>query len=107
MVANDSGPCRRQSIAECKMGGARNVGSLAQSQKGFSSMACECGCNGTTQGGDFLPGHDQTLRSRLEARVGGVLAMRELVNAMESYVQGRSDTESLASCVRRVFAARR
>lgn len=41
---------------------------------------CACGCNETTKGsGDFLPGHDQRLRTAIERHVGGVLALRCLV----------------------------
>jgi hypothetical protein len=29
--------------------------------------------------GDFLPGHDQKLRSEIEKQVGGLLKLRELV----------------------------
>lgn len=41
--------------------------------------ACECGCEGMTEGGDFLPGHDQRLRAAIERRAGGLLLLRDLV----------------------------
>jgi hypothetical protein len=41
---------------------------------------CECGC-GADARREFLPGHDQKLRSALERKVGGFLAMRTLVAA--------------------------
>ena len=40
---------------------------------------CACGCGGRTRGGEFLPGHDQTLRAAIEAKVGGLLELRALV----------------------------
>ena len=41
---------------------------------------CACGCGDTTRGsGAFLPGHDQKLRTAIERHVGGVLALRRLV----------------------------
>jgi hypothetical protein len=40
---------------------------------------CACGCGGRTRGGEFLPGHDQTLRTAIETQVGGLLELRALV----------------------------
>ena len=41
---------------------------------------CSCGCGETTKGsGDFLPGHDQKLRTAIERHVGGILVLRSLV----------------------------
>lgn len=68
---------------------------------------CECGCGNQTAGGDFLPGHDQTLRVDLESRVGGLLAMRNLVTAMETYIQGETTLEDLGKVVRRAFSGQR
>jgi len=62
--------------------------------------ACECGCGAATQGGSFLPGHDQTLRARLEAQVGGLLSMRDLVGVMKRYEEGKAPTEELENAVR-------
>ena len=68
----------------------------------------ECGeCEEQTQGGAFVPGHDQKLRTRLEQRVGGLLAMRDLVNAMDTYVQGQTSLEDLGKAVRRAFSGKR
>lgn len=69
--------------------------------------SCQCRCGGETQGGEFLPGHDQKLRSALETRVGGLLALRDLVDAMESYVRGGGALEELGKAVRRAFWSRR
>lgn len=38
---------------------------------------CECGCEKLTKGGNYLPGHDQKLRSKLEQKVGGLLQLRD------------------------------
>ena len=64
---------------------------------------CQCNCEGDTEGGDFLPGHDQKLRTVLEGRVGGLLVMRDLVEAIESYAQGRTTLEQLGQTVRQAF----
>ena len=65
--------------------------------------ACECGCGKPSAGGVFLPGHDQKLRGVLEQRVGGLLALRSLVDAAEAYSNGRSTTEEFAREARRIF----
>jgi len=44
---------------------------------------CECGCGTAVRGRDFVPGHDQTLRIHLEQRVGGLLALRDLIENLE------------------------
>ena len=66
---------------------------------------CECGCGQETKGGDFAPGHDQKVRAALEARVGGLLNLRTLVDAAESYATGSGTTEGLTQDVRSVFSA--
>ena len=65
---------------------------------------CECGCGCESGGRQFLAGHDQRLRTELENRVGGILALRKVVEAAESYAAGSTTTEHLAMCVREVFA---
>jgi len=40
---------------------------------------CACGCGDEMHGGDFLPGHDQKLRVAIEAKAGGLLALKQLV----------------------------
>ena len=42
---------------------------------------CLCGCDGTTKGGKFLPGHDQKLRAAIEAEVGGLDSLRAIAEA--------------------------
>ena len=68
---------------------------------------CECRCGERAESGGFLPGHDQKLRINLEGRVGGLLVMRELVDAMESYVQGRTSLDELGRVVRSAFWRKR
>ena len=67
---------------------------------------CKCGCGDQTNGRDFLPGHDQKLRTKLQHQVGGLLALQELVNAAEKYSRGKMGTEGFENLVRRIFAAK-
>lgn len=60
---------------------------------------CECGC-GQESDREFLPGHDQKLRTQLEARVGGVLALRDLIDATQAYVSGQSTDQGFTQRVR-------
>lgn len=68
---------------------------------------CECRCRKETEGGAFLPGHDQRLRTDLEAGVGGLLALRDLVDAVERYMTGDSAIEDLGKEIRRVYSLKR
>ena len=61
---------------------------------------CGCGCGKETRGGDFLPGHDQRLRTALEQRVGGLLSMERVVVACEAAVEGRLKADVLVSQLR-------
>ena len=63
-------------------------------------MSCECGCGSDAQGSTFLPGHDQKLRTSLEGRIGGLLALRNVVESVEAYAQGRASLEDLGKVVR-------
>jgi hypothetical protein len=65
---------------------------------------CECGC-GQDSARDFLPGHDQKLRTQLESRVGGLRSLRELVEAAELYARGESPEDAFTRRVRALFAA--
>ena len=66
--------------------------------------SCKCGC-GEESARDFLPGHDQKLRSQIESRVGGLLSLQELVDAAASYARGESSDEAFTQRVRSLFAA--
>lgn len=70
-------------------------------------MSCECGCGEPVRAGYFRPGHDQKLRANLESRVGGLLALRSLVEAAESAAAGKSSPEAFAREVRALVTAGR
>lgn len=63
----------------------------------MAARICACGCGGTPASGNFLPGHDQKLRSALEQRAGGLLALRDLVGAAEKSSLGPSADVALGS----------
>lgn len=65
---------------------------------------CECGCDGEIAGGAFLPGHDQKLRADLERRVGGLAAMRSLVENTEAFAAGNLTPDDLVMAVAIIFA---
>ena len=67
---------------------------------------CACGCGGKPAGGNFLPGHDQRLRADLERRVGGLIALRMLVEAAEHYAEGAIQPSMFNSMVKDVFRMR-
>lgn len=66
---------------------------------------CECGC-GQNSVREFLPGHDQKLRVALEGRVGGILHLRDLVDAADSFVRGELSSDELEHRLRAVFPDR-
>lgn len=71
---------------------------------GIIMPKCECGC-GEESKHEFLPGHDQRLRTSLEHRVGGILSLKTLVEVTESYANGEISDENFTQVVRKVFAA--
>jgi len=64
---------------------------------------CQCGCGEQTAAGQFLPGHDQRLRSQLEQRVGGLLALRALVDqaAKRNFLVDQSIVNSIGGAFQR------
>ena len=64
---------------------------------------CACGCNGTTRGGIFMPGHDARLRSQIEHSVGGLLALDELVQLLVEHRKGNLTLEELSRGVMRLI----
>ena len=64
---------------------------------------CECGCGERAESGGFRMGHDQKLRIALEARVGGILCLRDVIHSVEAYASGQSDLEELGRVVRSTF----
>ena len=61
----------------------------------WNVMECQCGCGESVPNGSFKPGRDQRLRADLERRVGGIIALRELVEAGARYSRGQSGTGDL------------
>lgn len=60
-----------------------------KNEPGALMAQCECGC-GQGAEREFLPGHNQKLRTQLESRAGGVLALRDLIDATQGYLSGQS-----------------
>ncbi len=52
---------------------------------------------------DFAPGHDQILRSNIEQKVGGLLALKNLVCSCENYAEGQSSEEEVLRTLRRIM----
>ena len=55
----------------------------------------------------FLPGHDQKLRTELENRVGGLAALRSIVEAAEGLASGELSPSEHAHRIRAVLNAAR
>ncbi len=68
-------------------------------------MLCKCGCGEASVVGSFKPGHDQKLRTDLERRVGGLLALRSLVESAEAFAAGKMRSDTFAHEVRSLFKA--
>lgn len=64
---------------------------------------CACGCGNQTAGATFAPGHDQKLRAQTEERVGGIVALAKLVNAVERFASGQLSSAALEAHIRRLF----
>jgi hypothetical protein len=69
-------------------------------------MECACGCGEKPVKGHFLPGHDQRLRADLERRVGGLIALRMLVEAAEYFVAGDIGSSQFNGMVRELLNAK-
>jgi len=68
-------------------------------------MTCECGCGEPAAVGAFRPGHDQRLRTALERRIGGLLSLRSLVEAAESFAANEATPEAFTHRVRAILRA--
>lgn len=64
---------------------------------------CECGC-GQDSTSTFLPGHDQKLRTSLENKVGGILQLRDIIDASEAYAKGKIVEQDLLKQIRIIFS---
>lgn len=51
-------------------------------------MESLCGCKGIPIKGRYFPGHDQKLRMQLEARVGGLEALKDIIESLERCLAG-------------------
>ena len=69
-------------------------------------MECGCGCDKTPVSGNFCPGHDQRLRADLERRVGGLIALRMLVEAAEHFIEGNVGSSQFTGMVRTLLEDR-
>lgn len=66
-------------------------------------MTCECGCGESPTRGNFSPGHDQRLRTSLEKRVGGLSALRILVESSEQLAANEISPEEHIANVRGIL----
>jgi hypothetical protein len=57
---------------------------------------CACGCGEDTRGGIYRPGHDACLRAQLEYSVGGLLALKEIVESIQRHRQGELSPQTLS-----------
>ena len=64
---------------------------------------CKCGCGNPVNGTNFLPGHDQKLRTMLVDEVGGLFALQKLIQAAKKFSRGEMDPESFLDLIRRIF----
>lgn len=64
---------------------------------------CACGCGETPTRGLFKQGHDQKLRTRVEERAGGLVALTRLVDFAEEFANGQMALEEFGSRVRKQF----
>jgi len=65
--------------------------------------SCKCGCGNPVNDKNFLPGHDQKLRTMLVNEVGGLFALQELVDAGKKYTSGVMEPETFTSIVKEIF----
>ncbi len=68
---------------------------------------CACGCSGRPARGEYLPGHDQKLRAKLESQLGGLSALNRLFEAAISYTDGHMSLEGLGTRTRDIVLAGR
>lgn len=62
---------------------------------------CACGCGSSPNAGHFLPGHDQKLRAALEAKIGGLLELKDALTWVEEYLDGEITSADLGSKLRK------
>jgi hypothetical protein len=70
---------------------------------GAQEAECLCGCGQAPEGGDFVPGHDQRLRTRIEQMAGGLMNLQEIIDVLDRYVAGELIESELAQQVRKLW----
>lgn len=68
---------------------------------------CACGCKDSTRGGKFLPGHDSKLRATIEESVGGLLNLKEIIEAAIQFTEGKLSDEEYLWITRKLLASER
>lgn len=68
---------------------------------------CACGCGKSTKGGKFLPGHDSKLRAYIEKSVGGLLNLKEIIEAAIQFTEGNLSDEEYLRITRKLLASER
>lgn len=64
---------------------------------------CKCDCGKDTVHGNFMPGHDQRLRTKLEQKVGGLLNLKKLVDYSSSYSNNEIPMEDFKAKLNGIF----
>jgi len=68
---------------------------------------CKCGCGEFTRNNrNFIPGHDQKLRSQIEAEAGSIFAVQDIIAAAKYYSCGAITSGELTTTVREIFDAK-
>jgi hypothetical protein len=65
-------------------------------------MNCHCGCDQPAKR-NFLPGHDQKLRIRLEKQVGGLLQLEALLDLNRAFLVNSEAPELFKQEVGKLF----
>lgn len=107
VVLTDLGLRRSRELFEQQFGAfdepRHKAGATMSPPSDSSAFRCECGCGTPVRGRDFAPGHDQKLRIQIEERVGGLLALRDIIGRLEEHAGGHSTAEELSSAVHDAF----
>ncbi len=68
---------------------------------------CACGCDESTEGGTFRPGHDSKLRAEAERRAGGVISLAKLVDAAVEFVDDAVTLDQLGDRIKQLMVRSR
>ena len=70
----------------------------------MENRLCCCGCNKkVATGSDFLPGHDQILRIKLEGLVSGLLNLERLVKVSKDFFEEKTSLIKLIKELQIIF----